>query len=143
MTGDMAFFYHSNCKKPGIVGTMEIVREHTVDGKHPPNHQRGRNFRGLLTLSSETAFDSEHPYYDEKSTREKAKWCVVHVELRRKFPNIVSLKELQRYAKLDGVLENMQTLKMLRLSVSKVTKKEWDFINSLVDADGDTATTAN
>src|SRR3990167_9351915 len=25
--GDLAFFYHSNCKTPGIVGVMEIVRE--------------------------------------------------------------------------------------------------------------------
>jgi predicted RNA-binding protein with PUA-like domain len=33
MKGDMAFFYHSNCKVPGIVGTMEIVEEHSVDGK--------------------------------------------------------------------------------------------------------------
>ena len=33
--GDLAFFYHSNCKVPGIVGIMEIVQEHTVDGKAP------------------------------------------------------------------------------------------------------------
>lgn len=33
MKGDMAFFYHSNCKVPGIVGTMEIVQEHSIDGK--------------------------------------------------------------------------------------------------------------
>ena len=33
MKGDMAFFYHSNCKVPGIVGTMEIVHEHSVDGE--------------------------------------------------------------------------------------------------------------
>lgn len=33
MKGDMAFFYHSNCKVPGIVGTMEIVQEHSVDGE--------------------------------------------------------------------------------------------------------------
>ena len=31
--GDQAFFYHSNCKVPGIVGIMEIVQEHSVDGK--------------------------------------------------------------------------------------------------------------
>lgn len=31
--GDLAFFYHSNCKVPGIAGTMEIVKEHSVDGK--------------------------------------------------------------------------------------------------------------
>ncbi len=30
--GDLAFFYHSNCKVPGIAGVMEIVREHSVDG---------------------------------------------------------------------------------------------------------------
>ena len=33
MKGDLAFFYHSNCKMPGIAGTMEIAREHSVDGK--------------------------------------------------------------------------------------------------------------
>lgn len=30
--GDYAFFYHSSCKVPGIVGQMEIVKEHSVDG---------------------------------------------------------------------------------------------------------------
>lgn len=30
--GDIAFFYHSNCKEPGIAGTMEIVREASADG---------------------------------------------------------------------------------------------------------------
>lgn len=33
MKGDLAFFYHSNCKVPGIVGIMEVVQEHSVDGK--------------------------------------------------------------------------------------------------------------
>ena len=31
--GDLAFFYHSNCKPPGIVGIMEIVQEHSIDRK--------------------------------------------------------------------------------------------------------------
>jgi Uncharacterized conserved protein len=30
--GDFAFFYHSNCKVPGVVGVMEIVQEHSTDG---------------------------------------------------------------------------------------------------------------
>lgn len=38
--GDMAFFYHSNCKNPGIVGTMEIVREHSEDSTSPTIHTR-------------------------------------------------------------------------------------------------------
>lgn len=33
--GDLAFFYHSNCKTPGIVGVMEIVQEHSPDGANP------------------------------------------------------------------------------------------------------------
>ncbi|KAL8907741.1 MAG: hypothetical protein Q9207_001224 [Kuettlingeria erythrocarpa] len=122
MTGDLVFFYHSNCKKPGIAGTMEIVREHSVD---------------------ETAFDPHHPYYDAKSTREQPKWCVVHVEFRRKFPELVTLKELQKFAKPGGVLENMQTLKMSRLSVSKVTRKEWDFIHTLIVTDDEHAATSD
>ncbi|KAL8802426.1 MAG: hypothetical protein Q9200_006587 [Gallowayella weberi] len=118
MKGDQVFFYHSNCKPPGIVGTMEIVGEHSVD---------------------ESAFDEEHPYFDPKSTRENPKWCVVHVEFRSKFPEMVTLKELQRYAKPGGVLENMQMLKLPRLSVSQVSEKEWKFIHTLTDVDGDGA----
>lgn len=30
--GDKAFFYHSNCKEPGIAGTMEVVKEFSEDG---------------------------------------------------------------------------------------------------------------
>lgn len=31
--GDKAFFYHSNCKEPGIAGIMEIVKEFSDDRK--------------------------------------------------------------------------------------------------------------
>lgn len=81
----------------------------------------------------DTAFDKDHPYYDEKSDPEKPKWQVVHVEFRQKLPKIIKLKELQKYAKDGGVLEHLQTLKQTRLSVSKVTQKEWNFIMDLVD----------
>lgn len=33
--GDKAFFYHSNCKEPGIVGVMEIVKEFSEDSTYP------------------------------------------------------------------------------------------------------------
>ena len=87
----------------------------------------------MIEPLSESAFDPENPYFDEKSTRENPKWCIVHVEFRRKFPNAVTLKELQRYSKDGAVLERMQILRQTRLSVSKVTKKEWDFILSLAE----------
>jgi hypothetical protein len=31
--GELAFFYHSNCKVPGIAGVMEVVQESFVDGE--------------------------------------------------------------------------------------------------------------
>lgn len=46
--GDMAFFYHSSCDTPGIVGIVEIVREGYPDF---------------------TAFDPAHEHYDPKSDR--------------------------------------------------------------------------
>lgn len=141
MKGDMAFFYHSNCKFPGIVGTMEIVEEHSVDGK-PSATRKDVQVLTLQCICSESAFDPQHPYYDPKSTRDNPKWCCVKVAYRQKFPEIIKLKGLQRFAKDGGVLANMQTLRMSRLSVSKVTKKEWDFIMSLVGSEDDGATGA-
>lgn len=82
-------------------------------------------------MSLESAFDEKHPYYDAKSTREKPKWCVVGVEFRQKFEKMVTLKELQKYR----MLNDMQAMKQARLSVSKVSKKEWEFILRLADVD--------
>ncbi len=62
---------------------------------------------------------------------------MVHVEFRQKFDSLVKLKDLQKFSKPGGVLEGMQTLKQSRLSVSKVTKKEWEFIMSLADEEAD------
>ncbi|KAF7715784.1 AT-hook transcription factor [Penicillium ucsense] len=105
--GDYAFFYHSNCKVPGVVGIMEIVREHSVD---------------------ESAFDSKHPYYDPKSTPTAPKWVVVHVEFRKKFDNPVTLTDLKLHGQPGKALENLQTLKQSRLSVSSVTPAQWRYI---------------
>ena len=43
------------------------------------------------------------------------------------------MNEIQKFVKDGGVLESMPLLKQSRLSVSKVSKKEWDFIMDLVD----------
>ncbi|KAF4976330.1 hypothetical protein F66182_17497, partial [Fusarium sp. NRRL 66182] len=110
--GDYAFFYHSSCKVPGIVGLMEIVKEHSVD---------------------ESAFDPSHPYYDEKSSRDNPKWECVHVEFRRKFDHPVTLETLKSYALSGQPLENMQTLRQSRVSVSRVSPQEWKFIMGLID----------
>ncbi|KAK3688987.1 PUA-like domain-containing protein, partial [Podospora appendiculata] len=114
--GDLAFFYHSNCKEPGIVGTMEIVREHSVD---------------------ESAHDPKAPYYDPKSSPDNPRWSVVHVEFRSKFADIVPLTYLRAMGAPGLPLENMQMLKQSRLSVSKVSADEWEFILRKQRADAD------
>jgi len=104
---DQAFFYHSNCEIPGIVGIMEIVRE-----SHPDL----------------TALDLNSQYYDPKSTPENPRWAMVSVRFLEKFKNTISLSLL----KTCSELQNMTLLKPgNRLSITPVTEKEWAFILSL------------
>lgn len=105
--GDNAFFYHSNCETPGIYGLMTICKEAYVDY---------------------TAFDKKAKYYDSKSDKENPRWLMVDVKFKKVFKKIVSLKELKSYKELS----NMKVVQRgNRLSITKVEKKEWDFINSL------------
>ncbi|KAK0724471.1 PUA-like domain-containing protein [Lasiosphaeris hirsuta] len=105
--GDLAFFYHSNCKEPGIAGIMEIVQEHSPD------------------LS---AHDPKAPYYDASSKPSDPKWSIVHVQFSRKFPVQIGLQELKALGARGEPLENMQMIKQSRLSVSKVSAAEWKFL---------------
>jgi predicted RNA-binding protein with PUA-like domain len=107
--GDLAFFYHSNCEVPGIVGVVEIVREGY------PDH---------------TAFDPEDHHFDAKSDPENPRWFMVDVKLKKKFSRVVSLRELK--ACTDKSLSGFQLLaKGNRLSVMPVTTVQWKFIESL------------
>jgi predicted RNA-binding protein with PUA-like domain len=54
------------------------------------------------------------------------------VEFRHKLAQPITLKELKEFAGKGGPLENMQMLKQSRLSVSGVTKEEWDFLMNVV-----------
>ncbi|KAL6912455.1 hypothetical protein FSST1_010215 [Fusarium sambucinum] len=110
--GDLAFFYASNCKEPGIVGIMEIVKEFSED---------------------RSARKPSAPYYDPKSTKEKPIWDLVHVEFRKKFAVQIGLKELKELGKAGGPLETMQLLKQSRLSVSQVSGDEFKFLCELAD----------
>ena len=107
--GDQVFFYHSNCKEPGIVGIMEIAREGYVDP---------------------TAFDPEARYYDPKSDPERPRWYMVDVRYRRHLGRNITLRELRQYA--DGPLADLPLLrKGNRLSIMPVTPEQWAFILSL------------
>ncbi|KFX92093.1 hypothetical protein V490_05571 [Pseudogymnoascus sp. VKM F-3557] len=111
--GDLAFFYHSSCKVPAIVGTMEIVQEHSPDL---------------------TAQDPKAAYHDPKDTDpSNPRWSVVHVVFKEKFAKPLTLhemKELQREGCKE--IQGLQLLTQSRLSVSKVSAKEWEFLNEVI-----------
>ncbi|MCK5782931.1 MAG: EVE domain-containing protein [Desulfobacterales bacterium] len=105
--GDQVFFYHSNCKVPGIVGIMEVVRESY------PDH---------------TAFDPQSKYFDPKSNPEKPRWFMVDIKYIRHTSRVIPLTEL----KDCEPLENMQLVrKGNRLSIIPVSADEWKIILQL------------
>lgn len=102
--GDQAFFYHSNCKVPGIVGIAEIASESYPDY---------------------TAFNPESKYYDPKTNRDNPRWFMRDIKLVKIFKDIISIKELRS----NLLLEKMVILKPgNRLSITPVTKQEWQAI---------------
>ena len=102
--GEQAFFYHSNCKKPGIVGTMEIV------SKAYPDH---------------TAFDPSEKYFDSKSDPENPRWLMLDVRYIRHLDRMITLGELRQQKQITD-------MKLLqrgnRLSVLPLSKMEWQYI---------------
>ena len=107
--GDLAFFYHSNCKPPGIVGLCEIVSASAY-----PDH---------------TAFDSNEKYFDSKSDPDNPRWLMVDVKYRRKTKRMISLEEIKQHADhLDGF---PLIRRGNRLSLMPVSQEHWDFILSL------------
>ncbi|GAB4393708.1 MAG: EVE domain-containing protein [Gammaproteobacteria bacterium] len=105
--GDLAFFYHSNCNPPGIVGIVEIVKAGYPDY---------------------TAFDSHSKYFDPKSTPSNPRWFMVDVKFKRKFKQLISLEQLKQHS----ALYDMRLLqKGNRLSVMPVTSDEWHYILQL------------
>jgi predicted RNA-binding protein with PUA-like domain len=108
--GDLAFFYHSNCKEPGIVGTVRISREAY------PDH---------------TAFDPQDKHFDPKSDPDNPRWFMVDVRFEQKFDRVISLRELKTYAALR--LKGFPLVRRgNRLSVMPVDKSHWKFILSLL-----------
>ncbi|XP_005216668.1 thymocyte nuclear protein 1 isoform X6 [Bos indicus x Bos taurus] len=70
-----AFFYHSNCREPGIAGLVKIVKEAY------PDH---------------TQFEKNNPYYDASSKEDNPKWSMrlsVQRLTREEFDFILSLEE--------------------------------------------------
>jgi predicted RNA-binding protein with PUA-like domain len=106
-TGDLAFFYHSSCQVPALVGIMEIIRNAYPDP---------------------TAFDALSPYYDPKSTVANPRWYMVDVRFVRKLKRPITLQELKTHSRL----EDLALLRRgNRLSVMPVSAQQWTYILSL------------
>ncbi len=106
--GDGVLFYHSSCAEPGVAGLAEVCSAPYPDA---------------------TQFDPASPYFDPKSSREKPRWLLVDVKLRRKTP-LLSLKRMRE-------LPQLQSMLLLRpgnrLSITPVTDAEWKAVVSLLD----------
>jgi len=105
--GDQAFFYHSSCEQPGIVGITTVSK---------------------LAYPDATQFNPKSKYYDPKASPENPRWFNVEVKLVRK-TRLMSLKELKTYPELS----NMRILqKGNRLSITPIDPAEWTFILSKI-----------
>ena len=96
---DLAFFYHSNTKVPGIVGLMRVVESNVIDP---------------------TQFYPESKYYDPKATLENPRWQTVKVEFVETFPKIISLTQIKAEFNGDQILV---ARKGNRLSVMPVARE--------------------
>ncbi len=105
--GDHAFFYHSNCAEPGIVGIVKVVREAYPDF---------------------TAVDPKSPYFDSRSSADNPRWYMVDVRLVRRLKRLISLGELKRHR----ALRSMRLVQRgNRLSIMPVTPAQWATILKL------------
>jgi predicted RNA-binding protein with PUA-like domain len=105
--GDQIFFYHSNCKQPGIVGIAKVAKEAY------PDH---------------TAFDPETKYYDPKSDPDNPRWFMVDVKYVRKLKRTITLEELKQMPELEDF---PLVRRGNRLSIMPVTKEQWEIILGL------------
>lgn len=107
--GDRVFFYHSNCKIPGIVGLANVASAPYPDP---------------------TQFDTSSKYYDPDSSVDNPRWWLVDVGFVKKFRRVISLEELRTHADdLDGMI---LLRKGSRLSVMPVSEVHANTVLSLV-----------
>ena len=97
--GDKIFFYHSNCKPPGIVGLMEVIDKDIIDP---------------------TQFDESSKYFDPKSNTSAPRWDCVKVKFNYKFKEIISLQDLRELFREEDMIV---VKKGNRLSITPVKKE--------------------
>ena len=105
--GDQIFFYHSNCKPPGIVGLMKVIDLNIIDP---------------------TQFEKESKYYDPKSKFDNPRWDCVKVKYLFKSKNFLSLPELKILFNDDELLlvkkGNRLSILPIKNNVAKILLKK-------------------
>lgn len=71
---DLAFFYHSSAKPPGLSGLAKVIETSVVDP---------------------TQFDTESKYHDPTSDPDQPRWMTVRVGFVKKLDRFVPLEELR------------------------------------------------
>lgn len=105
--GDYAFFYHSSCETPAIVGVVKIASRAYPDP---------------------TQYDSRSKYFDPKSSEGNPRWYLVDVAFDRKLKRPVTLQEMKAH---PGLKDFVLTRRGNRLSVLPVSEPHWNLILSL------------
>jgi predicted RNA-binding protein with PUA-like domain len=107
--GDQVLFYHSNADPPEVVGIAEVVKTAYPDS---------------------TQFDKKDKHYDPESKPSEPRWDMVDIKYVRKFARALTLDELRKENKLNGMV---LLKKGSRLSVQPVTPLEWRHIMKLAE----------
>lgn len=108
--GDLALFYHSNAKPPGVAGVAKVVSEPYPDP---------------------TQFKAKSKYFDPKSSKDKPRWWLVDFEYVQKFDELIPLDTLKE----DKVLSEMMVCQRgTRLSITPVEKKHYTRICKIAGA---------
>ena len=94
--GDLALFYHSNAKPPGVAGIARVVGEPYPDP---------------------TQFQESSEYFDPKSSPENPRWWLVDFEFVGKFRELLPLENLKADPRLA---EMMVCQRGTRLSITPV-----------------------
>lgn len=96
--GDLALFYHSNAKPPGVAGIAKVAGEPYPDP---------------------TQFDEASEYFDAKSTKENPRWWLVDFAFVEKFAAVLALDALKQEPALVTMVVCQRGS---RLSISPVEK---------------------
>ena len=109
--GDGVLFYHSSCAEPGVAGIARVASTAYPDP---------------------TQFDPASPYFDAKATPAAPRWLLVDVALVQQTP-LLPLRTMRSRPELAtmGLLQRGS-----RLSITPVTRPEWDAVLHLLGVAG-------